>query len=83
MADAGFDGEASRRHLAASGDRTRLDRHGTLVHRGPQDALAADTRPCLVQTEAGWWLLSCNYDGADDSRPVLRGCSSLPDTGPR
>jgi predicted GH43/DUF377 family glycosyl hydrolase len=67
MAYGGFDGEATRLHMATSGDGQAWTAQGTIMQRGPQDALAA-SHPCLVQTEAGWWLFFCGYDGARDSR---------------
>ena len=67
MAYAGFDGEATRLHMASSGDGQAWTAQGTIMQRGPEDALAA-SHPCLVRTEAGWWLFFCGYDGAGDSR---------------
>jgi predicted GH43/DUF377 family glycosyl hydrolase len=67
MAYGGFDGEATRLHMATSGDGQTWTAQGTIMQRGPQDALAA-SHPCLVQTEAGWWLYFTGYDGASDSR---------------
>jgi predicted GH43/DUF377 family glycosyl hydrolase len=67
MVYAGFDGEATRLHMATSGDGHDWTPQGTIMQRGPQDALAA-SHPCLVNTEAGWWLFFCGYDGAGDSR---------------
>jgi predicted GH43/DUF377 family glycosyl hydrolase len=67
MAYGGFDGEATRLHMATSGDGRSWTAQGTIMQRGPQDALAA-SHPCLVQTEAGWWLYFTGYDGASDSR---------------
>jgi len=67
MAYAGFDGEATRLHMATSGDGQTWTAQETIMQRGPQDALAA-SHPCLVETEAGWWLFFCGYDGAGDSR---------------
>jgi predicted GH43/DUF377 family glycosyl hydrolase len=67
MAYAGFDGEATRLHMATSDDGHAWTAHGTIMQRGPQDALAA-SHPCLVQTEAGWRLYFTGYDGTSDSR---------------
>ncbi len=67
MAYAGFDGEATRLHMATSGDGRRWAAQGTFMQRGPDEALGA-SHPCLLSTEAGWWLFSCGYDGSDDSR---------------
>jgi predicted GH43/DUF377 family glycosyl hydrolase len=67
MAYGGFDGEATRLHMATSGDGQTWTAQGTIMQRGPQDALAA-SHPCLVEAEAGWWLFFCGYDGAGDSR---------------
>jgi predicted GH43/DUF377 family glycosyl hydrolase len=70
MAYGGFDGEATRLHMATSGDGQTWTAQGTIMQRGPQDALAA-SHPCLVQTEAGWWLYFTGYDGVSDSRHAV------------
>jgi predicted GH43/DUF377 family glycosyl hydrolase len=70
MAYAGFDGEATRLHMATSGDGHAWTPQGTIMQRGPQDALAA-SHPCLVSTEAGWWLFFTGYDGARGSRHAV------------
>jgi predicted GH43/DUF377 family glycosyl hydrolase len=67
MAYAGFDGEATRLHMATSEDGRRWTAHGTIMKRGPDEALGA-SHPCLINTEAGWWLFFCGYDGSHDSR---------------
>jgi predicted GH43/DUF377 family glycosyl hydrolase len=67
MAYAGFDGEATRLHMATSDDGLRWAAQGTIMQRGPDEALGA-SHPCLVGSEAGWWLFFCGYDGAHDSR---------------
>jgi predicted GH43/DUF377 family glycosyl hydrolase len=70
MAYAGFDGEATRLHMATSEDGRTWVPQGTIMQRGPQDALGA-SHPCLVQAEAGWWLYFSGYDGSDDSRRAV------------
>jgi predicted GH43/DUF377 family glycosyl hydrolase len=70
MAYGGFDGEATRQHLAPSGDGHSRTAQGPLMPRGPQDALGASD-PCLVGTEGGWWLFFSGYDGANDSRRAV------------
>jgi predicted GH43/DUF377 family glycosyl hydrolase len=67
MAYAGFDGEATRLHMATSGDGRGWTAQGTIMQRGPDEALGA-SHPCLLSTEAGWWLFFCGYDGSQDSR---------------
>jgi predicted GH43/DUF377 family glycosyl hydrolase len=67
MAYAGFDGEATRLHMATSVDGQGWTAHGTIMQRGPDEALGAN-HPCLLNTEAGWWLFFCGYDGSHDSR---------------
>jgi predicted GH43/DUF377 family glycosyl hydrolase len=67
MAYAGFDGEATRLHMATSEDGRRWTAQGTIMQRGPDEALGA-SHPCLLNTEAGWWLFFCGYDGSHDSR---------------
>jgi predicted GH43/DUF377 family glycosyl hydrolase len=70
MAYAGFDGEVTRLHMATSTDGQAWTAQGTIMQRGPQDALAA-SHPCLVTTEAGWWLFFTGYDGARGSRHAV------------
>jgi len=70
MAYAGFDGEATRLHMATSADGQAWTPQGTIMQRGPQDALGA-SHPCLVSTEAGWWLFYSGYDGSQDSRRAV------------
>jgi predicted GH43/DUF377 family glycosyl hydrolase len=67
MAYAGFDGEATRLHMATSEDGRTWTAQGTIMQRGPDEALGA-SHPCLVSTEEGWWLFFCGYDGSNDSR---------------
>jgi predicted GH43/DUF377 family glycosyl hydrolase len=67
MAYGGFDGEATRLHMATSSDGDTWAAQGTIMQRGPQDALSA-SHPCLLSTEAGWWLFFSGYDGSGDSR---------------
>jgi predicted GH43/DUF377 family glycosyl hydrolase len=67
MAYGGFDGEMTRLHMATSGDGRTWTAQGTIMQRGPQDALGA-SHPCLLTTEAGWWLYFSGYDGTGDSR---------------
>jgi len=70
MVYAGFDGEATRLHMATSGDGKTWTAQGTIMQRGPQDALGA-SHPCLLRTEAGWWLFFSGYDGTRDSRRAV------------
>ena len=67
MAYAGFDGEATRLHMATSDDGQHWTAQGTILQRGPDEAVGA-SHPCLLATEAGWWLFFCGYDGSRDSR---------------
>jgi predicted GH43/DUF377 family glycosyl hydrolase len=67
MAYGGFDGQATRLHMATSADGDAWTPQGTIMRRGSQDALGA-SHPCLVSTEAGWWLFFTGYDGTSDSR---------------
>jgi len=67
MAYAGFDGEATRLHMATSVDGRSWTAQGTIMQRGLDEALGA-SHPCLINTEAGWWLFFCGYDGSQDSR---------------
>jgi predicted GH43/DUF377 family glycosyl hydrolase len=68
MAYAGFDGQATRLHMATSLDGCSWTAHGTIMQRGPDEVLGA-SHPCLIHTEAGWWLFFCGYDGSHHSRP--------------
>lgn len=70
MVYAGFDGETTRLHMATSADAHAWTAQGTIMQRGPQDALGA-SHPCLVSTEAGWWLFFSGYDGSRDSRRAV------------
>ena len=70
MAYGGFDGESTRLHMASSSDGHAWTPQGTIMQRGSQDALAA-THPCIVRTEAGWWLFFSGYDGGNDSRRAV------------
>jgi predicted GH43/DUF377 family glycosyl hydrolase len=70
MAYGGFDGEATRLHMATSSDGDAWTAQGTIMQRGAQDALGA-SHPCLVSTEAGWWLFFSGYDGTSDSRRAV------------
>jgi len=69
MAYAGFDGETTRLHMATSTDGHAWTAHGTIMRRGPEEALGA-SHPCLLPTATGtgWWLFFCGYDGSRDSR---------------
>jgi predicted GH43/DUF377 family glycosyl hydrolase len=67
MVYAGFDGEVTRLHMATSDDGQRWTAQGTIMQRGPDEAIGA-SHPCLLATEAGWWLFFCGYDGSRDSR---------------
>jgi predicted GH43/DUF377 family glycosyl hydrolase len=67
MAYGGFDGHSTRLHMATSADGRAWIPQGTVMQRGAEDALAA-SHPCLVTTEAGWWLFFTGYDGTSDSR---------------
>ncbi len=67
MAYAGFDGEATRLHMATSEDGYAWTAQGTIMQRGSEDVLAA-SHPCLLHTGAGWWLFFSGYDGSQDSR---------------
>lgn len=76
MAYGGFDGEATRLHMASSDDGRTWVPRGTVLRRGPQEAVGA-SHPCLLGTEAGWWLFFSGYDGAGDSqRAVILGALS-------
>ncbi len=70
MAYAGFDGEATQLHMATSEDGRGWTPQGTIMQRGPQDALGA-SHPCLVLGETGWWLYFSGYDGSSDSRRAV------------
>ena len=67
MAYAGFDSESTRLHMATSEDGRAWTPQGPIVQRGLQDALGA-SHPCLMSTEAGWWLFFSSYDGSRNSR---------------
>ena len=70
MAYGGFDCETTRLHMATSSDGDAWTSQGTIMQRGPQDALAA-SHPCLLRTQAGWWLFFSGYDGSSDSRRAV------------
>jgi predicted GH43/DUF377 family glycosyl hydrolase len=70
MAYGGFDGEATRLHMATSNDGMAWSSQGTIMQRGAPDALGA-SHPCLVRTESGWWLFFSAYDGSQDSRRAV------------
>jgi predicted GH43/DUF377 family glycosyl hydrolase len=67
MTYAGFDGEVTRLHMATSEEGRSWTAQGTIMQRGSDEALGA-SHPCLVNTEAGWWLFFCGYDGSHHSR---------------
>jgi predicted GH43/DUF377 family glycosyl hydrolase len=67
MAYGGFDSETTRLHMATSADGHAWTPQGIIMQQGAEDALAA-SHPCLVNTEAGWWLFFSGYDGACNSR---------------
>jgi predicted GH43/DUF377 family glycosyl hydrolase len=67
MAYAGFDGQTTRLHMAASNDGLAWTRRGAIMPPGARDALAT-SHPSLLRTESGWWLFFSAYDGAQDSR---------------
>jgi predicted GH43/DUF377 family glycosyl hydrolase len=71
MVYGGFDGEASRLHMATSDDSLRWDPQGTIMQRGPEDAGGAN-HPSLLITGERWWLFFTGYPGASgDQRSVL------------
>lgn len=63
MVYGGFDGEVTRLHVATSADARRWTSQGTVLQRGPEDALAA-TDPCILITGERWWLF---FNGRGDS----------------
>jgi predicted GH43/DUF377 family glycosyl hydrolase len=67
MTYAGFDGEVTRLHMATSEEGRSWTAQGTIMQRGADEAVGA-SHPCLVNTEAGWWLFFCGYDGSHHSR---------------
>jgi predicted GH43/DUF377 family glycosyl hydrolase len=67
MVYAGSDGDATRLHMATSLDGRGWDAQGTIMQRGPEDAVAA-SHPCLLLTGERWWLFFTGYDGSNDSR---------------
>jgi predicted GH43/DUF377 family glycosyl hydrolase len=67
MAYAGFDGDATRLHMATSADGHVWTPQGTIMRRGPEEAVAA-SHPCLMTTATAWWLFFSGYDGSRDSR---------------
>ena len=56
--------------MATSEDGRAWTPQGTIMQRGPQDALRA-SHPCLMRTEADSWLFFSGYDGSRDSRRAV------------
>jgi predicted GH43/DUF377 family glycosyl hydrolase len=67
MAYAGFDGQTTRLHLAASDDGLAWTSRGAITLAGMEGTLAT-SHPSLLRTESGWWLFFSTYDGAENSR---------------
>ncbi len=67
MAYAGFDGEDSRLHLAASADGHQWTSRGTVVLGEDEGSLEGDT-PCLVVGGEQWWLYYSGYDRSSNGR---------------
>jgi predicted GH43/DUF377 family glycosyl hydrolase len=67
MAYGGSDGEVTRLHMATSADGRRWVPQGTIMQRGPEDALAA-TDPCLIITGSQWWLFYSGHAGSPGGR---------------
>jgi len=63
MVYGGFDGEVGRLHMATSEDSHRWDSQGTIMQRGPEDAVGAN-HPCLLMTGERWWLFYTGYAGS-------------------
>jgi predicted GH43/DUF377 family glycosyl hydrolase len=55
MAYAGFDGQTTRLHMAASNDGLAWTPRGAIVPPDARNALAT-SHPSLLRTESGWWL---------------------------
>lgn len=70
MTYAGFDGEITRLHMAASEDGHVWNVLGTFMQRGEEDALGA-SHPCLLIAGERWWLLYSGYDGSDGGRRAV------------
>lgn len=67
MAYAGFDGDDSRIHLAASADGHHWTSRGTVLSGDDKDSLEGGT-PCLVVGSEQWWLYYSARDGAAGGR---------------
>jgi predicted GH43/DUF377 family glycosyl hydrolase len=70
MSYAGFDGEATRLHMATSSDGQDWVPQGTIMQRGSEDALGA-SHPCLLITGEQWWLFFTGYDGSKNGRRAV------------
>jgi predicted GH43/DUF377 family glycosyl hydrolase len=70
MSYAGFDGEATRLHMATSPDGLEWVPHGTIMQRGAEDALGA-SHPSLLVTSEQWWLFFSGYDGSSNGRRAV------------
>ena len=67
MVYAGFDGDVTRLHMATSLDGRQWVGQGTIMQRGPEDAVGA-SHPCLVMAGERWWLFFTGYDGSKNNR---------------
>lgn len=70
MSYAGFDGEATRLHMATSDEGRTWVPQGTFLQRGSEDALGA-SHPCLLVTGERWWLFFSGYDGSSNGRRAV------------
>jgi predicted GH43/DUF377 family glycosyl hydrolase len=70
MAYAGFDGDVTRLHMATSLDGQHWVSQGTIMQRGPEDAVGA-SHPCLVIAGERWWLFFSGYDGSKSNRRAV------------
>jgi hypothetical protein len=70
MAYAGFDGDATRLHMATSLDGQQWVPQGTIMQRGREDAIGA-SHPWLVMTGDRWWLFFSGYDRSGNGRRPL------------
>jgi len=70
MSYGGFDGEATRLHMATSPDGHDWVPQGTILQRGSEDALGA-SHPCLMVTGERWWLFFSGYDGSMNGRRAV------------
>jgi hypothetical protein len=70
MVYAGFDGDATRLHMATSLDGQQWVPQGTIMQRGREDALGA-SHPCLVMTGERRWLFFSGYDGSRNGRRAV------------